>query len=92
MDTDLTPTQSQVLESLFFVEPFDKIVEETGLPAAVVADELKHLIARRWVQVMTFNAEAGDFLPTAIYDGDRLQNCYFLATREGLMLLHGLSS
>lgn len=88
----MSETQALILESLYFVEPFDKVIEETGLTAQVAADELKLLISRRLVQVMRFDDKAGDYLPSAIYDGDRMSSCHFMATREGLMMLHGVGS
>ncbi|MCS7074308.1 MAG: hypothetical protein NZ108_07560 [Bacteroidia bacterium] len=86
---ELTNLQFQILDCLYFVEPFHKIVEETGAPTKVVADELKTMISRRWVQVMRFDSELNDFVATLFYDSDNLQECSFLATKEGLLLHNG---
>mgnify|MGYP001347513760 CR=1 FL=1 len=86
---ELTDLQFRILDSIYFVEPFEKIVEESGAPEKVVADELKTMISRRWVQVMKFDPNRNDFVTTLFYDGDNLKECSFLATKEGLLLHNG---
>jgi len=89
MEHELSETQVRILESLYFVETFSTIVDESRLPAAIVGAELKVLISKRWVQVMAFDEKSQDYLPVPFYDGDHMKNASFLATKQGLMLLHG---
>jgi hypothetical protein len=86
---ELNEVQFKILDSLYFVEPFDNVVAEVGLAPAVIRAELKTLISHRLVQVMKFQANKGDFVSTPMYDGDNIHDCYFLATKEGLMKHHG---
>ena len=83
---EITDIQFRILDSLYFVEPFEKIVEESGQSTYVVADELKTLISRGWVQVMEFDKESGDFVKTIFYDSDNMHDFHFLATKEGMLL------
>lgn len=81
--------QFQILDSLYFVESFANVVEEAGEPVPIVVDELRTLIDRGWIQVMEFDQEQNDFVRTAIYDSDHLENYHFLATKDGLMKHNG---
>ena len=83
----MTETQFKILDSLYFPEPFGRILEEVGEPRAIVADELKRLIAWNWVQAYCYEPEKQDYLPTCIVDGDNLEDgrYRFSATKEGLL-------
>lgn len=87
--SDLTDLQYRILDSLYFVEPFDTIVGEAGETPAIVGAELKTLIARRLVQVMAFDEKSQDYLPTYLHDADDLRAYHYLATREGLLKHNG---
>ncbi|MCE3006922.1 MAG: hypothetical protein LW884_01040 [Bacteroidetes bacterium] len=86
---DLNELQFRILDSLYFVEPFETIVAEAGASPAIVGAELKELIARRLVQVMAFDEQAQDYLPTFFHDADDMGAYHYLATREGLMKHNG---
>ncbi len=89
MNDELNELQFDILDSLYFVEPFEKIQEECDAPRAVVVDELRTLIDRGWVQVMAYHDAKGDFVRTAIFDTDHLEDYRFLATKEGLLKHNG---
>jgi len=82
---NLNDAQFDILDSLYFVEPFRILVEESGLPPSVVKDELRILIAKRYVQVMRFDTIAGDYVRSAMYDADHMDDYFYLATKEGLL-------
>jgi hypothetical protein len=82
---ELNSDQFAILDTLYFVEPFDRIVEESGLPESVVKDELRTLIAQRLVQVMQFDEGSKDYVRTNMYDADNMRACHYLATKEGLL-------
>lgn len=81
--------QFQILDSLYFVESFANVLEEAGEPVPIVVDELRTLIDKGWIQVMEFDKEQNDYVRTAIYDSDHLENYHFLATKDGLMKHNG---
>ena len=85
----LNAVQFSILDCLYFVESFDKIVEETGISRQIVAAELQTLISRRWIQVMVFDPEKQDYIHTAMHDVDHWEDYAFLATKEGLMKHNG---
>lgn len=87
--SDLTDLQFDILDCLYFVEPFDRIVEEVREPAAIVGAEIKEMIARKWVQPMQYDEQAGDYMPTFFHDADDMRAYHYLATKKGLMLHNG---
>jgi len=81
----INEAQFAILDSLYFVEPFDRIIEESGLPESVVKDELRNLIAARLVQVMAFDEKSKDYIRSTMYDADNMRDYHYLATKEGLL-------
>lgn len=80
----LTDIEYDILNALYFVEPFEKILEETHATEPIVADALKFLIDHKLVSPMKWNDNAGDFERTYFYDTDNMHAYHYLATREGL--------
>lgn len=89
MSEELTDAQFQILDSVYFVESFQNIVEESGEPRPVVVDELRTMIDRGWIQVMEFDEAKGDFVRTTFFDTDHLEDYSFLATKAGLLKHNG---
>jgi hypothetical protein len=86
---ELSDLQFAILDSLYFVEPFDKILEEAGYPENLVGAELRQMISRRWVQPMRFDKELNDFVRSNIHDVDDMRAFSYLATKEGLLRHNG---
>ncbi|MDX2062190.1 MAG: hypothetical protein SFY70_03960 [Bacteroidia bacterium] len=86
---ELSDLEFRILDSLYFVEPFENILAEVGAPENVVAAELRNLIARRWVQAMRFDPTANDYVSSAIFDTHDLRAYRYLATKEGLLVHSG---
>jgi len=74
-----------ILNCIYFVEPFDKILEEVNYPANIVADVLKSLIQRKLVVAMFWSEELQEYKRSFIYDADNMRAYSYLATKEGLM-------
>ena len=89
MNNELTELEFQILDSVYFVESFEHIVEEAMEPPAVVKDELRTMIDRGLIQVMMFDEGKGDFIRTTIFDADNMQDYSFLATKDGLLKHNG---
>lgn len=81
----MNDAQFSILDTLYFVEPYDQIIAETGLPESVVKDELRNLIAARLVQVMSYDEKSKDFVRSSMYDADDMRAYHYLATKEGLL-------
>lgn len=81
----INDAQFAILDSLYFVEPFDRIIDESGLSESVVKDELRNLIAARLVQVMAFDEKSKDYIRSTMYDADNMRDYHYLATKEGLL-------
>lgn len=86
---ELSEIQFRILDALYFVESFENILSEVGGSRYVVADELKFMIDRGWVQPMRLDEVKNDYVRTYFYDSDRMQDYCYLATREGLLKHHG---
>lgn len=85
MIPEIDDIEFDILNCLYFVEPFEKILEEVHQPPAIVSDVLKTLIRKKMVVAMRWDEEKGDYERSFIYDGDNLNAYSYLATREGLM-------
>ena len=77
------------MDSVYFVESFEHIVEEAETPVPIVVDELRTMIDRGLIQVMQFDEEKGDYFRTAIFDSDNMHQYHYLATKDGLMKHNG---
>ncbi|MEM9987392.1 MAG: hypothetical protein AAF804_20045 [Bacteroidota bacterium] len=84
-EEELNDLQFDILDTIYFVEPLEHILEECDAPRAVIIDELKTMIDRGWVQVMRYDEKKDDFVRTAIFDSDHLEEYSFLATKDGLL-------
>jgi hypothetical protein len=85
----LNEIQYQILNALYFVEPFDTLVNEVAAAEPVIADELKTLIAKRLVQAMQFDPVSKDYVSTYLGNADDMRAFHYLATKEGLLTHQG---
>jgi len=85
MIPEIDDLEIDILNCLYFVEPFDKILEEVSYPPNVVADALKTLIHKKMVSVMSWEEDSGDYKRSFIYDTDNMRAFSYLATKEGLL-------
>lgn len=90
MSEEIDPLEMDVLNCLYFVEPFEVIVEETGLTPAIAGDVLKKLIAKKWVTPMKFDEGEQEYIRSFIYDSDHMSDYRYMATKEGLMKHNGV--
>jgi hypothetical protein len=89
MNQPLNDVQFDILDAIYFVEPLENILEEVPAPRAVVLDELRTMIDKGWIQVLRFDEQRGDYIRTAIYDSDHMEDFRYLATKDGLMRHNG---
>ncbi len=90
MNDEIDPLEMDVLNCLYFVEPFETILEETGLSPAIAGDVLKILISKKWVTPMKFDEKEQEYIRSFIYDTDRMHDYRYMATKEGLMRHNGV--
>lgn len=88
MNEPLTDIEYDVLNALYFVEPFDTILAECPYPEAIVKDVLRQLITRKYVAPMRFDEDKQEYFRSFMYDGDDMRAYAYLATKEGLMAHH----
>lgn len=88
--TELDEIEFDILDAIYFVEPFEHIVEECREKNKnVIADTLKQMIHKKWVSAMVFSEEKNDFVRSFIYDTDDMNAYHYLATKEGLLVHNG---
>lgn len=85
MNEALNDIQFAVLDAVYFVEPYENIINEVEASEPVVRDELRNMIDKGWIHVMIFNKQLGDFEKSRIYDTDNMQEYAYLASKDGLM-------
>ena len=85
----LFPSEKKVLERLIFTEPYEVLLDETGLPAGALRDDLINLINYRLIEVVHNENDPLD--TTSFYDADNLQDFSFRATKSGLKQLKELA-
>ena len=85
----LFPSEKKVLERLIFTEPYEVLLDETGLPVGALRDDLINLINYRLIEVVHNGNDPLD--TTSFYDADNLQYFSFRATKSGLKQLKELA-
>lgn len=90
MYEELSDIAHDILNCLYFVEPFEKIVEECKADRNIIGAELKELIAKRLVTPMRFDESKSEYVRSYIYDSDDLSAFHYLATKDGLLAHNGI--
>jgi hypothetical protein len=90
MSDQLTDIEYDILNAIYFVEPFRTITAECKAPEKVVADVLKQLIDKKYVSPMQFDENKQEYIRTFFYDSDDMNAYHYLATKEGLLAHNSL--
>ncbi len=85
MESALNELEWDILNAIYFVEPFENILAECKAPAPIVADALKQLIHKKYVVAMRFDETSQEYVRSFIYDSDNMYAYRYLATKEGLI-------
>ncbi len=83
---EIYEVEYQILGTLYFFEPFEKIEEEVDAKHNVIKDALRNLIAKKYVSPYHFNETKRRFEQAFLYDSDNLEEYYFSATSKGIDL------
>jgi hypothetical protein len=86
MSYKLSDIEYDILNAIYFVEPFETLRAECNAPANIIADVLKQLIDKKYVTPMQFDEVKQEYVRTFFYDSDNMNAYYYLATKEGLMI------
>jgi len=82
----LSTIEYDILNAVYFVEPFENILSECNEKEPVVADVLKQLIHKKYIVPMKWDETKSEFIRSFIYDSDDMRAYHYLATKEGLMV------
>jgi hypothetical protein len=80
-----TAVEYDILNTLYFVEPFSKIVEEVGGDPNIIRDSLRQLITHKYVSPMKWDEKKKSFVRSIFYDSDDMEAFNYIATKEGLL-------
>ena len=81
---ELTEVEYDILNTVYFVETFDKILEEVSYPVNIVADSVKFLIRMKYISPMRLDPKTKDYVRSFMYDSDNMRAYRYIITREGL--------
>lgn len=81
----LNDIEYDILNAVYFVEPFENILAECKHPANIVADVLKQLIQKKYIVPMRFDEATQEYVRSFIYDSDNMYAYSYLATKDGLI-------
>ncbi len=81
---ELTEVEYDILNAVYFVESFDKIIEDVKYPVNILADSLKFLIRKKLVSPMRWDEKRSEFVRSFMYDSDNMRAYRYIITREGL--------
>jgi len=87
---EISQIELDVLNCVYFVESFDKILEEVAAPSPVVADVIKTLIHKKMIVSMQWDEAKQDYVRSFIYDSDNMSAYAYLITKEGLLAHNSL--
>ncbi|WP_339605770.1 transporter [uncultured Roseivirga sp.] len=83
----MTDMEFDVLDELYFVQPFDAILEEIELTEDELKKVLSELLNKGWVKCY---GDRQAEMPIAPKDlGNNLTSYFYLATKEGLLVHNG---
>lgn len=83
----LSPLQKNILEKLTFAETIATLVEEVAAPEPAIRADLRDMIMRRWVKVMSWDAIKHDFVPALYYDADNMHETRYMISATGWKML-----
>ena len=78
----MTDTEYNILDQLYFVSSFSRLLSELDMPEGDLKTELANLIDKDWVKVLDKNADT-EIQDKALWEKE-FKNLQYLATKKGL--------
>lgn len=83
----MSDAEFDVMDELYFVQPFNYLIEELEMPALDLKEVLKSLIEKGWVKCL-YNMNDEVFEDKLDIENE-FQAYYYLATKPGLLAHNG---
>lgn len=83
----MTDNEFDVLDELYFVQPFNAILEETQLAESELKEVLSGLLNKGWVKCFGDRQAEMPIAPSDLEND--LTSYFYLATKEGLLVHNG---
>ncbi len=84
----MSDLEFDILDQLYFVTPYAKVLEELSIPEQQLKAGLKQLLEKGFVRC--FKTVSEEALPHEIDWELHFANYYYLATKEGLLAHNGM--
>ena len=84
---NMTDEEFDVLDELYFVQPFSYLVEELSMMAEELKPVLAALLSKGWIKCF-YNMNDEVFEKELDFE-DQFDNYYYLATKKGLLAHNG---
>ena len=83
----MSDAEFDVMDELYFVQPYSYLIEELDMPNSDLIEALKSLIEKGWVKCL-YNMNDEVFKDKLDFDNE-FQDYYYLATKLGLLAHNG---
>lgn len=83
----MTDNEFDVLDELYFVQPFNALLEETQLAESELKEVLSGLLSKGWVKCFGDRQAEMPIAPSDLEND--LTSYFYLATKEGLLVHNG---
>ena len=82
----LSELEYLILDELYFVSPYQEILERVGCDAELFKATLRGLLEKELALQMHYNPDLKDFIRPDDPGQKELEHSHFVATRQGLIL------
>ncbi|MGB3464145.1 MAG: hypothetical protein WBA74_02705 [Cyclobacteriaceae bacterium] len=79
----MSDLEFDVLDELYFVQPYDALTEATGFEDDLLKKVLKKLLSKKWIKCLSSMTE--DILYDDLDFDKDFRSIYYLATKSGLL-------
>ncbi|OFY65244.1 MAG: hypothetical protein A3H98_03210 [Bacteroidetes bacterium RIFCSPLOWO2_02_FULL_36_8] len=77
--------EEQILENLYFVEPYQKLKSEILVSEKELKSALEGLIKKKWVQAMKQDPVTHEYYNDLNFKSEETSAYFYLATKDGLL-------
>lgn len=83
----MSDAEFDVMDELYFVQPFNYLEEELEMPVAELKEVLKSLLDKKWIKCL-YNMNDEVFEDKLDFENE-FQDYYYLASKAGLLAHNG---
>lgn len=84
-DSKITAAEFDVMDEIYFVTPYQEVLQNSGLKEELLKDVLKQLLNKKYIWQMRYSNSLKDFEKMEVPDHEHLEQFNYLASKEGLL-------